>query len=229
MQTRGCLYIVWPGRIDSEALLQRSLNSLEATNPKLGIHVVRLPAGSTLLDKARMGEFAPYDTTLYLDADTVVLGSLGFAFQKAEQHGVAVAICECPWARRFNSCESVGRDMVEYNTGVIAWSRKAKELMNRWKRLSMSVGASMRFHNERQEIATMHNNDQASFALAMEQTMTNPFVLPCNWNYRPKWQKSFWGPIRIWHDEKPPPQALLDVTVEQEMPQAVVRYMTLGK
>ena len=50
-----------------------------------------------LLQKSQMFQFSPFRETLYLDADTVVLGRLDFAFLKAQEFGLACCICECPW------------------------------------------------------------------------------------------------------------------------------------
>ena len=78
---RGVLYIVWGSA--AEGPLERSLDSLKSHHPELPVHVARLGDGACLLDKARMGDLSPYKETLYLDADTVVLGNLDFGFAKA--------------------------------------------------------------------------------------------------------------------------------------------------
>ncbi len=49
---------------------------------------------NTLNQKATMFDLSPFDETLFLDLDTVVLGRLDFGFQKAQQFGLAIAICE---------------------------------------------------------------------------------------------------------------------------------------
>ena len=59
-------------------------------------------------------------------------------------------------------------------------------------------------------LAHMPVNDQAGFALAVERTGFLPFVLPMNWNFRPKWHKSFFGPIKIWHDYREVPSDIED-------------------
>ena len=82
----GVLYIVW-GNV--EPILQRSINSLRAVHPRMPIHIQRLPENSRLLDKSRMFNFTPFENTLYLDMDTVVLRPLDFGFEKAQRHALA--------------------------------------------------------------------------------------------------------------------------------------------
>ena len=62
MATRGVLYVVWGNRCDN--MLPRSIDSLKASNPLVNVVVQRLPECSTLLDKARMAELSPFDTTI---------------------------------------------------------------------------------------------------------------------------------------------------------------------
>ncbi len=57
----------------------------------------------------------------------------------------------------------------------------------------------------------MDHNDQAAFAWAIEMTGFNPYVSPINWNLRPRWQRSFFGPLRIWHDIATPHQEISSV------------------
>jgi hypothetical protein len=179
--------------------MERSRRSVTATNPNLPLHVVELTGNPSLLDKAMMYEVSPFQTTLFLDADTMVFGDLSFAFEKAERFGLACCVNECPWARRYPSCEQHG-DIVEYNTGVLAFSKSAGPVFREWKRLR-DVDSSITHEGER----LMAINDQASFALAVNNTGANPFVLPHNWNYRYRWHKAWFGDVRIWHDHDDPP------------------------
>ena len=211
MAQRGVLYIVWGE--DTVRVMQRSIDSLRRHHPELPYHVVRLPDGLSgyrgLLEKARMLDFSPFESTLFLDADTVVLGRLDFGFAQAERYGLACAICECPWAGRYNGLSG---DLVEYNTGVVFFDRKAKPLFDRWQALAPVVDSSF-YHLPpgSRQLAVMPHNDQASFAKAVEDTGFLPAVLPLNWNFRPRWHTSFFGPIRIWHDYMDVPQAILDM------------------
>lgn len=194
MSRRGILYITWGDKADG--VLERSLASVARYHGELPVHVERLPERADLLEKAKMMAMTPFAETLYLDADTVVLGRLDFGFDKAVRHGLACAVCECPWARRYTG---IAGDLVEYNTGVLFFTRQARPVFDAWQRLAPAVDSSIPiFVGEK--LAHMPINDQAGFALAVERTGFLPFVLPLNWNFRPKWHKSFFGPIRIWHD-----------------------------
>src|SRR5262245_18278213 len=99
-QDRGVLYIVWGDQI--EPMLNRSIASVHAHHPGMPIHVARAePQSAGLQAKAKMGTASPFKTTLYLDADTVVLGNLDYGFERAEKFGLACCINECPWLRRY--------------------------------------------------------------------------------------------------------------------------------
>lgn len=221
MATRGVLYIVW-GNFDA-AILARSRESLARVHPDLPVHVAELPAGATLLDKAAMMELTPFDETLFLDADTVVLDDLSFGFEQAVRFGLACSICECPWARRYGG---LAGDMVEYNTGVLFFTAAARPVFDAWKACAAEVDSSIVFDNGG-ELARMPLNDQAGFAKAIDDTGFRPFVLPYNWNFRPKWHKSWFGPLKIWHDYAEVPDGLMVHNAEQAAPDSIVRLSVL--
>lgn len=218
---RGVLYLVWGEGV--EAVLARSCASVRQIHPELPIHVERLPRGSNLLDKARMSELSPFEETLYLDADTVVLGRLDYAFDRAVQFGLACSICECPWARRY---AGLCGDLVEYNTGVLFFTRRAQSLFDGWKCRVRRVDSSILFLNDGQ-LCRMALNDQAAFAQTVAEAGVSPFVLPQNWNFRPPWHKSFFGPIKIWHDYRPVPEEIVGWSAEQSLENSVIQYVEL--
>lgn len=224
--TRGVLYITWPGEIDPAPLLARSALSLAEWHPELPYHVVKMPTGATLLDKAAMADLTPYEQTLFLDVDTVVMGRLDFGFEMAERHGLACCICEAPLARRYAGLRDCG-DLVEYNTGVLFWTRKASPVFEAWRRRRHEVDSSIQFKLGGQ-VTTMPLNDQASFALAVRETGFNPFVLPMNWNFRPLWQRSFFGPVKAWHDYADPPGPLARWNAEQSSACTILEFGRLG-
>lgn len=227
-QRRGVIYIVW-GKGANRTLdegLRRSLQSVFKHHPDWGITVRELPAGATLLDKAKMYDLSPYEETLYLDADTEVLDRLDFGFEMAAKHGAALSICECPYARRYS--RSIGGDAVEYNTGVIFFVKgpKAEPLFRRWGALAPTLDSSIRW-NSGMGVQTMACNDQGSFAKAVADTGFNPFVLPCNWNLRPGYHKLFWGPVKVWHDYGPVPESLREFNRQQNSPGDVIDMYSL--
>ena len=218
MSRRGILYITWGDKPD--AVLERSMASVARHHSELPVHRVRLPEKATLLEKAKMFDLTPFEETLYIDADTVVLGRLDFGFDKAQRHGLACAICECPWGRRYTGLSG---DLVEYNTGVLFFTAKARAVFGAWRELAFAVDSSIPiFVDDR--LGHMPLNDQAGFALAVERTGFLPFVLPMNWNFRPKWQKSFFGPVKVWHDYGEVPAEIEEWNRIQADERQVIQY-----
>jgi hypothetical protein len=224
---RGVLYIVWGEK--GEAALPRSQASLKAHHPELPVEVVRLPpAGDPiemLLRKAGMFDMSPFEETLFLDADTVVMGRLDYAFEKARAFGLACCICECPWARRY--MQNKMGDRIEYNTGVLFFTPKAKPIFDAWKDYAGKMDSSIAFV-QNEELIKMSHNDQASFAMAADTAGLAPFVLPLNWNFRPGWYRSFFGPIKIWHDYAAPPKYFDDLNAYYRAEGAVIQYHQAG-
>lgn len=224
---RGVLYMVWGKEI--EATLQRSIASVKAIHPELPVEVIRLDGGGddpkNLLHKARMAERTPFAETLFLDADTVVLDRLDFGFAKAQRFGLACCICEAPWARRYRGLAGVG-EMIEYNTGVLFFTAGAKPVFDLWPALAAEIDSAALFAKDGKPVV-MPANDQASFAAAVDRAGLSPFVLPPNWNFRYEFQKSFFGPIKIWHSYWNVPPSLLPLGDYYRKPNSVIQYVEL--
>jgi hypothetical protein len=216
--SRGVLYIKFGNAIDG--VLQRSLRSLRAFHPELPVHVHDEPMPTNLLCKAKMGAITPFDETLYLDSDTVVLSRLDYGFEQAKRFGLACCINECPWAKRY---AGFAPDVIEYNTGVLFFTRERQLLFERWSQCAGRVDSTVAFYTNGQ--TQQHPfQDQAPFAKAVEELGVSPFVLPLNWNFRPEWHLLFFGPIKIWHGYKDPPPSLADWNRDQSAPGAVIKY-----
>jgi hypothetical protein len=220
---RGVLFVKWGDKV--EELLQRAIGSVRAVHPELPIHVHVLPDNSTLLDKAGLYDFSPFQETLFLDLDTVMLGRVDFGFEMAQRHGLACCICENPWARRYGGLSG---DLIEYNTGVLFFTERAKPIFDNWAALARSIDSSTRYVRDGQVVSDP-SNDQAAFALAVSQSPAPAFVLPPNWNYRPKWYRVLWGPIKIWHDARPIPVEILNWTRAQAQPDAIIQCTRFEK
>jgi len=223
---RGVLYIVWGGDEKIEGYIRRSMASVKQHHPELPIHVERLREGGKI-NKARMCDLTPFEQTLFLDNETVVLGRLDYGFEKGEKFGMACSINECPWARRYGD-ERLSGDMIEYNSGVLFFTDKARGVFGAWKQLFPTVDSSIIHHDDTVGMCIMPVADQGSFALAIEQTDFVPFVLPHNWNFRPLWHKSFFGPIKIWHSYKDVPAGLVEWNKNQSSANSVIRYFDVG-
>jgi hypothetical protein len=188
----GILYVVW-GKVMGEELARARASAERTGYP---VHIARLDEGPTfaLARKARMDELSPFDLTLFLDSDTVVVDSdLFFGFEKARLHGLALTLSPACYARRHGVLKG---DEVEYQTGAIFFSKapKVREVFKLWR-----------------ELAPRHRNDQASLAEAVAALNFNPFVLPKNWNYRadPDLVDLF-GPMKIWHSRAAVPRCALE-------------------
>ena len=235
---RGILYIVYGDKADK--VLERSRASVEKWHPELEVDVVRLdaehPAG--LLRKAEMGELSPFDETLFLDADTVLLDRVDYLFDQAQRYGIAAAICECPWARRYQG-SGLPLESVEWNTGVIAWAKSEAALERRawppkffaaWKRAAAAVDSSITWVSDQSKgsLVRMASNDQASFTAALLECDINPGAVPINYNLRPQWHRTFFGPVKVWHDYADPPAKLLEWADYYRQPGAIVQYHDLA-
>lgn len=221
MRERGALYIVWGETV--EPVLERSRRSLATVHPELPVEVVRLKAADPikqLIEKSRMAQYTPFRETLFLDADTVVLGRLDYGFEKARRFGLACCICECPWARRY---ASLSGDVIEYNTGVLFFTGESGPLFEAWQRLAAQLDSSIRFVRDGKP-ARMPYNDQCGFAAAVEETGFSPFILPLNWNFRPAWHRAFFGPIKIWHDYGDVHPQILEFNRYYERPGSIIQF-----
>ena len=224
---RGVLYIVWGTKADP--VLQRSIDSLHRWHPELPVHVERLQVDDDWRAynlKATMMEISPFEETLFLDADTVVLDDLSAAFDKAASHGLACTIADCPTTRRYlHDPQLKGRDITEYNTGVLFFTEKARPVFDRWRDLVSTVDSRIPVPLPDGARGVQPVADQASFALAVEQLDFNPHVLPVTWNFRPERQRGFFGPLHIWHGYQDVWSWILDVNTRYaENPDKIVVF-----
>lgn len=223
MMSRGILSIYWGD--ESKLPIERLKASLRKFHPDLPHKIIKVDApggnASSLNKKAAMLDLSPFEETLFLDLDTVVMGKLDFGFEKAKKFGMAIAICESPWGKRYPKIFT--GDEVEYNTGVIFFTKKAKPVFDKWKELAETIDSSIVAVGE-QGVYVMPANDQGSFALAIEQTGFNPFILPLNWNFRPIWHRSFFGPIKIWHDYSDPIPFFDELNAYYETQDSIIQY-----
>ncbi len=157
-----------------------------------------------------------------MDADTVILDRLDFGFEMARRHGLACCISECPWARRSGTIQG---DLVEYNPGVLFYTAKSAGIFNAWAAQDRTAGNWL--FDPRDRALALTASDRVAFSMAVAQSPAPPFILPANWNFRPQWQKTWWGPIKIWHDAADPPQGVLAFSYAQAQPDAIIQYISL--
>lgn len=158
---------------------------------------------SGLLRKTELIDFLPkgYDVFLFLDSDTIVLEDISLGFDKAAQHGIAVAPAPHYSLDYFFGFGDVMKSenmpvsgQLQYNTGVIFFNTAASTIsvFRRWQELAE------KYRNIRQ-------NDQPFFSLAMEQLGKNPYTLSISYNYR-GYGDAISGVVRIWHSHKKMPE-----------------------
>jgi len=222
---RGILYMIWGDDPKHHATLQRSINSVKQYHPELPIHVEKLADGGKI-NKTRICSITPFDETLFLDNDTIVMDRLDFGFEKAQKHGLACVINECPWARRYSDKRLTG-DMVEYNSGVLFYTKQAKPLFDTWNRIFPTTDASIH-HIIDGKPCFMPVADQGSFALAFHETGFLPFVLPINWNFRAEYYRRFCGPLKIWHSYAEIPPAIYEWNKQQNADNAIIQFINLN-
>src|SRR3984957_5203479 len=159
------------------------------------------------LEKSRLIDLLPdgYDTYLYLDTDTKIIGDVSLGFAKAQQHGIAMAPAPNYNLAEFFNFARIMRelgiepaDQIMYNSGVIFFHLTAavRRVLERWRDLCATVGAKSDFAR-----------DQPFLNLALEQCGVTPYVLSPLYNYRGLGEYAV-GNIRIWHSHFAPPPDL---------------------
>ena len=225
MSQRGVLLIAWESDSAAErALLDRAIASLRQFHPELSYHVAALPGGTPRLDKAGPLARSPFETTLFLDGDAVVLGRLDFGFEMAERYGLACGLGDNPWRRRHVGMPG---DAVEYDAGVLFFDQRAAPVFEAWARLAPLVDLPVS-QVVGGKVALAPCDDRIGFTQAVELCGMVPFVLPLNWNLRPRWQRSFFGPVRLWCSHDAVPETLLASNRYYEGPDSVVQFHELG-
>src|SRR5580704_12954693 len=217
---RAIVWFCWSERFVSEAIdSARSAAAIEAdriliTDAEGATYAKDNPAFTSIvqtqlihannLDKSRLVDLLPdgYETYLFLDSDTKIVGDVSLGFAKAEQHGIAMAPAPNYNLAKFFNFAHIMRelgvepaDQIMYNAGVIFFHMTAamRQVLARWRDLCATVGAKNDFPR-----------DQPFLTLAMEQYGVTPYVLSPLYNYRGLGEYAV-GNIRIWHAHFPPP------------------------
>jgi hypothetical protein len=220
--SRGVLYVQRDGM--PSPLLARSLDALRRVHPELPHHVAIVPDGAPGVGKARALVESPFETTLFLDPEAVVLGRLDFALERAERYRLACCLSDNPWQRSFLG---VGSDAVLYDTGMLIVGAAAREMMESWSRLAGLLDAPLGRVENGQTVQAP--DDRLGFARALELHGFAPFVLPCNWGFRPAWHRTFNGPIKLWLDPADVPETVLTANRGYAAPDAILEFHALDR
>ena len=220
--SRGVLFIAWEAA-DNAAALARAIAALETGHPGLPHHVARMPGTPSTLDKVCLPELSPFATTAYLDDDARVLGRLEFGFEMAERYGLACCHNDNPWRRRHLGIAS---DAPEYDTGVLFFSAAAKPVFDAWRRVAPLATAPI-VAVEDGTIRQLPADGRLGFAQALDACAVAPLILPLNWSLRPRFHRSFYGPVKIWHGEAVP-EAVRALNRYYEQPDAIIQFHELA-
>ena len=151
---------------------------------------------------------SPWDETLWLDSDTLVLGNLDYAFEKAKDFGISIVIAPHSFLGG-RKLKNIDNESPEYNCGAMWIDRNHPSMLN--------------FGEKWQQIVDHYEgggwwSDQSSVSYAIHKLKINAFVLPLNWNFRAFMNKDFpegvlhskngYGPIKIWHSRTSVPENL---------------------
>jgi hypothetical protein len=165
--------------------------------------IIRADFGAQgLVKKAELIKYLPdiYESFLLLDSDTIVIEDIGFGFEMAEKHGLALSPAphyslDYFWGfGEIMKREGVNcKGQLQYNTGVVFFknSHIAREVLHRWMELAVKY-------------QTEFENDQPFFTLALEQLSINPYTLSISYNYR-GFGDAISGIVRIWHSHEDMP------------------------
>lgn len=215
---RAILYLTWGAgreRAVVESLTGSRLPSCDAywitdappARAPEGVRVVHasyaVRGGNT--PKSELGRFIPpgYDSYLYLDTDTRVIGDIRLGFEMAEKAGLAMvpavryALAEYRNGRELMAelgIEEKGQQI--YNSGVLFFRRSPEvvELFEEWQRLARRFGERI-------------DSDQLALGLAMERCDVQPVALSASFNCRAYGERLV-GDVRIWHSYDPVPPDL---------------------
>lgn len=139
--------------------------------------------------RSKIYHLSPFEETLHLDADTLVLANLDFGFEMMERFNFVCTIS--PDSR----CRFYGREFPRYAPNVMFFKRcnAVNDLFDRWGKLMDS---------QRKEVEC----EDPFLSLACYKNEFNPHVLPLTWNYKPQWQPQLvHGTIRVWNSSEEVP------------------------
>jgi hypothetical protein len=216
MIRRGVTYVAWNGCIEEA---ERSARSAK----KFGLETCLIAPSyrgdafdrvvqtrRKLLfpaEKVFVYHLSPWDETLYLDSDTIVLGELTFGFEMARRYGIALVIAPGTYVKDHWDLEDedIPDDLTDYNGGVIFFNKKHPVAEGLWQALRDELG-KIDWMTQKEN---PRYNDQSALSVLLHRKGINPYVLPQNWNLRPHLgMKRGHGPIKIWHSASRLPRNL---------------------
>lgn len=203
--SRGIIYITWSGKKGvqprSDDKIKNALNLSISSAERFGIpyKIFSVPEGS-YHTKVEMLDKSPFDTTLFLDVDTVILKNPEFGFEAAEKFHIAAAHAPAVYALlhwKLQNKINLPNLIPQYNVGVIFFNKSdfARAFFKKWRKW---INITKKFT----DIC-----DQNTFAMAAWDSDRPIFALPVNWNWRHLYRRNnVYGPIMIYHGYGGPPK-----------------------
>ena len=200
----------------------------KAAAPAVFDHVIEADFKLTsYLRKCELYRLLPdgYETYLFLDVDTTVIGDISLGFDKAKRYGIAMAQAPRYTLERFQGFDEImraagvtPRGQLQFNSGVIFFHKTpaVEAVLLKWESLAHELGTGS------YDALAKRFGDQPYLTLAMELLEFNPYSLSTSFNHRAKGELID-GEIRIWHSYKPLPP---DLNAHPEIP---YRYIHDGK
>ena len=195
---------------DYDKILITDVENPFGDSNEFGLQVICIKfARAGFLHKTEFLRWLPvgYDSYLYLDNDTRVLGDIDLGFRKAEKHGIAMVPASQYCLEHSQSERGSFKDVMikegealdgrmQYNTGVIFFSLspEVKKVFELWVELAIQYEDSF-------------IEDQPILSLACEQLGVVPYALSHSYNYRDVGDLIS-GMVRIWHSYQPVPADL---------------------
>jgi len=202
----GAIYFAVGAAFAREA--ERSAASVRLYMPELPIAIfVDCPVEQALFDqvlpmpadlpmkrqKMNALRSTPFQRTLYLDTDTLLLAPVWELFDILESFDAAMALA--PGYTVSNEPDGRLNDGVpaaypRWNAGLIAFNRSPEwiALVEMWDRLYQSMGREF---------------DQSSFRVATFRSAARIAPLPCSYNYRLNYPSAVRGIVKILHGRSP--------------------------
>jgi len=147
------------------------------------------------------------ETVLFLDVDTRILADISLGFEKAEQHGIAMAPAPHYSLEDFRNfgvvMDRVGvprQGQLLYNSGVMFFQAQNPRVQEMFA-IACQVAEGD---------AEAPWGDQTYLTLAMEMTGLNPYTLSSSFNHR-AFGELISGSLRIWHSYRPLPKGADDL------------------
>lgn len=186
---QGICYIIWGDY--NQAELDVSIQS--AHKLSLPIEIIEVEPQDGYLSQLEVFDKTPFDITLYLDTDTVLLDdNLDFAFKMAQEHGIALCMDPVNLSSRYGEWFI---DRPEYNFGAIFFNKKILDEF-----VYNGVRATWYEILNRNAKFLETESSQAVLTYTLHEEWINPYVLPHNYNFMAHMQPNpLTGEIKIWH------------------------------